>query len=320
MENIINPNAKCFCVLSDERYLIFGLTFCESIHKYMSSDYVIHYLATDDATYKKLLYIAEAYQLNIYPHKLLEIEKTNAYKEIEKRYPRRGGKQDQDSPLHWGLTPLFSHYIMEKFNSPIMYADTDILFYRDPEEIFACCEDRSVGLVTHKNVSLNADPKTSPPYNVGILYFNNNENGKKTLEWWMDHIVHRKNLPDGRKGGGWLDQALLSFFPQICPQNEIKLIDESIGHGGPWGLNKAKIENGNYIWNSKGILHDKTTTQPLSFFHFSHFLPNYDNNSWDYDYFGELRLKKNIKEREDVKLLYQDYYNKCRQVKEVYEI
>ena len=68
-------NVKRIVCLSDYRYLIFGLSFAESLYKY-SSNYIIHYLATDQKTVDKL---GEIGNLNIVIHTLHELEEDPLY-------------------------------------------------------------------------------------------------------------------------------------------------------------------------------------------------------------------------------------------------
>ena len=305
------------CVLSDYNYLVFGLTFYESIKQYLSNNLILHYLATDNKSYDKLSNITN---LNIKIHSINDLQNYKVFQTIVDNHPRRGGKKNVDSPLSWALAPLFTHHILELYNDPVFYADTDILFYRNPTEIFDTCNNYGVGLVTHKTYPLNSNPKRQPPFNVGVVHFNNKLYGPEILKWWLECVAFKKNLPDGQRPGAWGDQAYLSFFKDLYGKQYIKLIDESVGHGAVWSLPKAKIVNGNYIWDSAGILNKGEISQPMSFFHYSHFNINWENNTWDYDYHGELRLGRDIKNREDVRVLYQNYFQKCKQVKEKYEL
>jgi len=66
----------------------------------------------------------------------------------------------------------------------ILYIDSDIIFYHSPELIYDSMVGNSIGLILHRHVAIG---KEVGGYNVGIVYFRNDETGRGCLKWWRFH-------------------------------------------------------------------------------------------------------------------------------------
>jgi hypothetical protein len=56
------------------------------------------------------------------------------------------------------------------------YIDSDIFFYQDIDIVYQEIGNKSVGIIAHRHNSVGSDRDGA--YNVGVVYFKNNEMGK----------------------------------------------------------------------------------------------------------------------------------------------
>ena len=166
------------------------------------------------------------------------------------------------------LLPHSVSIFLEKKNAEsVMYIDSDIYFYQDPKLVYDEIGDKSVGIIRHRhNTSLSVDGE----FNVGIIYFKNDEAGIECLRWWNDAVL-LGTTPELSTCG---DQKYLEgFVPRFG--DSVCVIDETIAHGAPWNFRLYVydyIDEGNVIWGDK--------VQPLVFNHFSKFGYADDGRIW----------------------------------------
>ena len=244
---------RYYCTLSDSKYLKFGKALIQSLENSSSEDYVIYYLCIDDDCFNQLL----NYNSKVIPIKLSDVLN---WSDDLVNYKNK-------SPYNafcWVLASSFSRYLLEeKKLENILYIDSDIYFYKDPKLVFDEIQNKSIGIIRHRhNTSLSVDGE----YNVGIVYFKNDEAGLGCLRWWNDAIIFGTNPELGTCG----DQKYLEGFVPRFGDN-VCIIDETIAHGAPWNFRLYVYDyfdqDGSVVWGNK--------RQPLVFNHFSKF--GYDN-------------------------------------------
>lgn len=163
-----------FCTLFDKNYLYRGLTLYYSLLKHCP-DFKLWILCMDDTTYQilgkmKLEKIILIALTEIEDQELLAIKKT--------RSPRE---------YCWTLSPSLPSYV---FNhnpeiSSLAYIDSDLFFYTDPKPLYDELGDGSVLIMEHKLPEGKKEKESDVgKYNVGMMLFNNNTEGRKCLEWW----------------------------------------------------------------------------------------------------------------------------------------
>lgn len=300
-----------FATLSDSKYLTYGLTMYHSIRQYASEPFELHYLCTDDATYHKLNDINFR---EIIPYRLDDLA-SDDFELLKKNNARDDGTHpDGHCEFHWALSAFFTNFVLKKC-SECLYVDSDILFYKDPRVIFDCVDNYSIGLITHKHQSLESNSRTGY-YNVGIVYFRNDEVGLPCSSFWKDVVVDTNNrfsVTHGTCG----DQKYLELFGEIFGQNNVKIIDEDIGHGAPWNFPHAEIQDKKIMWDSQFVMKQGKVTQDLVFNHFSHFNPNYDEGLYRVDRHGEWG---NILPNLGIKDVYDNYYDCTYMIKSTYKL
>ena len=286
---------KHLATVSDKNFLIKGLTLYESLIA-KNNDFILHYLLIDQEVYENCKKL-ENENLKFYSASELIKKDTalNLLKEKSYKY------------FCWSLASYFSNYLLENNDFDITYIDSDIFFHQDIKILMDEIGDNQIGIFRHRQFPLNFN-RPEGFYNVGVVHFKNKEHGKSVLKWWSDAVLHMK-YPHLSTCG---DQKYLDEFPNMCPRDYI-FIDGNIGHGAPWQwqlYDFSDYENdGTIIWDGN--------KQKLSFSHFSQFVFNEDSYipSTQHHMYTPLSSYKEIS---GLKLIYDDYYNKLKEIKVKY--
>lgn len=284
------------CTVSDINFLAKGLSMYDSILETTKSKFILHYLCIDDESYDKLKKLniknLEIYSVSDFLKKDTTLKKLSLW---DYRY------------FCWSLASYFSNFLQNTKNISIMYIDSDIFFHQDIELIYQDISEKSIGMFRHRQFGLNQN-RPEGFYNVGVLFFKNNDCGKKILNWWSDAVLNMK-YPELSTCG---DQKYLDYFSNLCENKEI-FIDGNIGHGAPWHWQIYDLENyskdGTIIWEGK--------IQNLVFTHFSQFQlldSGYVPSTMHHIYTPMENYSKNI----ELKKIYDLYYNKLLETKEKY--
>jgi len=284
---------KTFCTLSDKKYILQGLALYHSLMK-ANPDFILYYLCLDVATFD---IITKLNYDNLKPITLGKLEYQN--KEL------REYKANNDYQHYcWCLGSYFTWYLMNKYNPDnIMYIDSDIYFYQDYNIIYEEIADKSIGIITHRFSHTNY--RKTGKYNVGIIYFRNNEIGNKCLEWWKSVVINPDNeyAEDHACCG---DQHYLMVFEELFGIDNICIIGEdeksNVGHAASWCSKNMHYDNGYVIWQGK--------KQLLIFNHFSHFQPDFDNGTYKTHYENEWRPENTW-----AKKYYDKYFEEIKKVK-----
>ena len=315
------------CTLSDINYLHYGICLYESLTENSTDDFTLHYLALDEKTKTKLLELNFS-NLVVYTQEDLN-SKDKTFQDLKKNNkscPLENKKENMDiedghSPFHWMLSSFFSNFLLEHENLPhILYVDSDILFYSNIDFIFDNIKDKHVGLVSHKHIQLNKNEENPGYYNVGIIYFNNTELGRKCLDFWKYCCTYPENKyakPFGCCG----DQKYLELFEDVIGSENIDLLCLSVGNLAPWNLPMVTLlDTGRFIWKDPSgiVLKDKEIEQQLVFYHFSHFNSNFESLSYSMDRAGE--WGPFIRSQHGVPDLYWNYFDKLINIRKKYDL
>lgn len=306
-----------FCTLSDERYLILGLTMYESMARYAKSDFILHYLAVGD---EAACILRQLNLPNIQVYTLNDFQDDQEYQTLvanNKSVP--GG----ESPFHYALSAFFLDHLFTKQELyHCLYVDADILFYSDPCDIIDRTVLCSVGLVTHKHIPMNKTVRNPGYYNVGIIYFTADATGMKCLKWWKSCVVNPSNKYS-KIFGSCGDQKYLELFENVIGCDRILVLDRLVGHAAPWNVWMMAIDVNNerirVRWHDPEhlVLAEDYLDQELKYFHFSHFLPDYSKDQYRVAWGREWG---NIAAHPGVVSVYNDYYTKCKATKLKYSL
>jgi len=296
---------RIFTTLFDVNYIDRGIALYESISKFLS-DYKLYCLCLDDLTFNKIREINDTKFIPLhikdefYNNKDFEIL-TKHNESVPITTPAKKCIRPGLSPFHFALASFFTHHIMEKeLPEDILYVDSDIIFYSSPDLIFNSVKGKSIGIVMHRHNKVGC---WVGGYNVGTVYFRNNEIGRKCLKWWRDVAMDKSNkwFP---KYGHCGDQKYIELFEPMF--GDVKILDDDIGHGAPWNFRLYKYFKDKTIieWNGK--------IQPLVFIHFSQF--NYTEKSY------KVARKKEWQEYPPAKRYNKEYFEILKSVKRRYKL
>jgi len=237
---------KTFCTLSDKNYLPLGKALVQSLSKHTKSDWRMYYLCLDEETFKEVSNLDKVVAIP-----LRKVEESN--KDLV-RYKETAAYNE----YCWSLASAFCKYILS-FESVdhVMYIDSDIFFYKDPQIIFDEQGSKSIGIIRHRH---NTSSSPDGEYNVGVVFFRNDPPGRACVAWWNNAIVNRTN-PELATCG---DQKYLEKFYEMFPSST-KILDETFAHTAPWNFRLYIYDN----YFSKGTLIWGDKEQPLVFNHFS---------------------------------------------------
>ena len=256
-----------YCTLSDKKYLKQGMALIKSLSVASSEEFKIYYLCLDKETYEKVSKYSCVVAIS-----LSNVE--NSRPEILKYKERKAYNE-----YCWSLASTFSRYLLEEeLAESVMYVDSDIYFYQDPIIIFEELGDKSIGIIRHRH---NTSDSPDGEFNVGIIYFKNDDSGLGCLRWWNDCLLN-ESRPDLSTCG---DQKYLEEFPKMY---DVAVLDKTFAHGAPWNYRLYVYDNfhkdGTVVWGDK--------VQPFVFNHFSRFSldhptsGNYADHTLNYQVFG----------------------------------
>lgn len=303
---------------SDKNYLTHGLTLYRGLKRINSMEAeegepnaTLHYLCLDDetkTTIDKLISNGES----LVSYSLDDIKDISLIKNCKR-------EDNGESPWHYNITPIWINWFLNQTKEPFLYADSDIFFFQDPFDVFMSAVPSSIGLFAHKHMGYEILSRNPGYFNVGVMYFNPSESAKKTIKWWRDICVtpsHSLKHHFGCCG----DQKYLELFPMIAGINNVKLLDEYICQCAPWNFPqhefivddgvifaKFKDEN-NFVFSE-----EKEVIQQLGFIHFSHFRPNFEENSYKEQWDNEWG---NILGHDNVSNLYDIYFDEMKRARE----
>lgn len=158
----------------------------------------------------------------------------------------------------WTATPSLPLYMLDARPEldEITYLDADLMFFSDPEPIFAELGDASVLITPHRFSPELAHHAINGIYNVQFLTFRRDERGLEALNWWHDRCIEwcYYRFEDGKLG----DQKYLDDWPE---RFEGVHVSRHKGCGlAPWNITQHEVRE-----TPRGLYVDE---DPLIFFHY----------------------------------------------------
>lgn len=270
-----------YCTHSDKNYLAKGLAMCYSITE-KNKDARIFYLCLDNETYNTIF---EKGSRNIFPIPMEDLTVTDEKVLELKNSGHKSNYGDAYSQFCWSLTPYFIWHLLKLVQEDLLYCDADLYFYDNPEKIAEACKNKSVGIHSHGFSSYDPETNDVGEFNVGCLYFKNNETGKRIAEWWKNCLMNPQN-EYAAKYGTCGDQKYLDLFIPLFGSLHVCVFDReaNIQYAAPWNVK----------------------TNDLLFYHFSHFNTDFNGN-WSSSNKGEWQPEK---DNPFIKQLYENYNQK----------
>jgi hypothetical protein len=122
-------------------------------------------------------------------------------------------------------------------NHVSIYVDSDMYFFSNPKKIVDDIDSSSVAITRHDFPSfLSSFEKTYGSFNVGLMAFRNDIEGRKVLEWWSDQCIAW--CYDYPEDGKYADQGYLNSFPKIT--KNLTVLENPTYNLAPWNTAQRK--------------------------------------------------------------------------------
>ncbi len=235
------------CTLFDKNFLFKGLALYNSISSKMS-DFHLWILCIDDETHRIL--------------SLLKLPNVTlvSLSEIEDQ-PILTAKANRSFVEYlWTLSSNFPWWVLNK-NSQIesvAYVDADLYFFDSPKTVYDQLGLGSVAIIPHRLLRRGSEEKYGK-YNVGMLIFKNDGDGRRCLDWWRQECLNwcYNRTEDGLYG----DQKYLDQFESRF--KNVVSIDHKGACAAPWNISNYRVRYD----GARAVLDE----DPIIFFHFSGF-------------------------------------------------
>jgi hypothetical protein len=236
-----------YCTLFDSNYLAKALAMYRSLERHAQPFHLTAF--TFDERAEALLEKLALAHLTVVP-----------LRELERADPGLAAVKADRSPVEycWTATPCLPLHLLDSRPelAEITYIDADLLFFSDPEPLFAEMGDASVLITPHRYAPEYAGHAVNGIYNVQFLTFRRTPDGLEALRWWRERCLEwcYYRLEDGKLG----DQKYLDDWPQ-----RFQGVHELAHVGGglaPWNALQYAVERRGDQVTVDGV--------PLVFFHF----------------------------------------------------
>ena len=260
---------KYICTLSDKHYFTRGMALIESLKKY-NENITVYYLCMDEESYNKSKTIEDKNIIFIFYKDIIKGD--DQFKDIKPgREATAVGEHTEIScelmEMNYKMSSFFPKYCLKTYEiDHIIYIDSDIFFYDSLDSIYEDVGDKSIGFVEHRL------PYTGCGiYNVGVLYFKNDEVSNSMLNFWSYCVLDPTNQY-AEEFGTCGDQKYLELMYKLY-QNNIAIIGNRTGHLAPWNLAFHEYTYDEHIvW--------RKNKQKVVYIHFSNFTPDFHNMSY----------------------------------------
>jgi hypothetical protein len=217
-----------FCTLFNWLYLPQGIALYRSLERAVSGQFMLHVLCMDDFTLAALRTLDLP---NLRPIALSEIENDALRAVREKR---------TIGEYCWTCTTPLLRYVMAQQapDTVVSYVDADLRFFSDPSIVLTEMGSGSIYVHEHDFAPEHAELQmVSGRFNVGLVAFRNNEEGRTCLEKWYAQCIDECVMdPAAGKCG---DQNYLDDWPDLYPG---LVISSNPGVGlAPWNTSKYRV-------------------------------------------------------------------------------
>jgi glycosyltransferase involved in cell wall biosynthesis len=243
---------RYYCTYFDKNYLLKGLALISSLQAHESEPFTLYVVCLDDLTQELLSLLA------------IEQVTTIALAEIEAGDAELAGARHNRTLVeyYWTLTPSIISWFLKYLptNELITYLDADLYFFSTTTPIYSALGDGSVLIHEHRFSPELVFLAKHGTYNVGLMCFRNDTNGREVLNWWRERCIEwcYERVEDGKFG----DQLYLEDWPTRF--GGVQIFDHDGAGVAPWNQGKydfSLCDNG--IPQVNGV--------PIVFYHFHAF-------------------------------------------------
>ena len=212
-----------FCTLFDSNYLFKAVAMHRSLLRHCTS-FTLTAFCFDDRAKATLDRLG------------LPNLRTVALAELEASDPELLWTKTDRTPVEycWTATPALPLHVFRTRPdvTEVTYLDADLMFFADPEPLFAEMRDASVLITPHRFAPQFAHHAENGIYNVQFLVFRRDDRGLEALQWWHDRCIEwcYYRLEDGKLG----DQKYLDDWPERF--EAVHVLQHKGGGLAPWNI------------------------------------------------------------------------------------
>ena len=241
---------RAYCTYFDSGYLSRGLALISSLRDHGDTS-PVWVLALDDTTRS---YLEEAQLAGVFTLTMGDIEAAEPL--------LRPLKADRSRMEYiFTSTPLLMRWVSMRQNEPqtvVIYLDSDLYFFDDPNLVLEAMGTGSIGIIEHKYPArLAARLAKYGRFNVGWVGIRADDRGRECLDWWAASTLAW--CFDKPEDGKYADQGYLDQFPE---KFDSVVVLESRGFNlAPWNTGGQSLTVAGETVLVDGV-------DPLVFFHF----------------------------------------------------
>ena len=220
-----------FCTLFDINYLSRGIILYESLKEKIKGEFNLYILTFDNESFDIINKLNSDF---IIPIKLEDFESKQLLSVKSERTPVE---------YRWTCTPWIIKYTLENFKlSHCTYIDADLYFYKDPKILIDELDESDSILITEHDYYKEYDQtEKSGKYCVQFMYFKNDYNGIKALNWWSDQCI--KWCYNRHENGKFGDQKYIEYFPELF--KGVRVLSNKNQVLAPWNIQKHMDNDSN---------------------------------------------------------------------------
>jgi len=260
-----------YCTIFDDNYLARALALYESLIKVNATALFAFFCIDSDSV--QLLNALKLKRAVVVSHEEF------ATSELLETKPLRSRGE-----YCWTCKPVaLLHMIRCMPNASwVVYVDTDMMFFSDPDQAFLGLESHYL-LAPHRyHADFLEYEKSVGKYNAGYVAARNSSQGKRVMSWWKDRCIQSCSIiPTDTT---FADQKYLDQFLELYP------FGVSAEHKG---LNAAPWNVENFMF-SGGIDGVQVDDEPLLLYHFQG-LQLFDNGTASL-YIGDVQISEVLRE------------------------
>ncbi|HEX7300691.1 MAG TPA: hypothetical protein VF257_16955 [Solirubrobacteraceae bacterium] len=217
-----------FCTLFDSNYLVKAVAMYRSLLRHRPDARLTAFCFDDEA--KAILDELALPQLS-----------TVSLAELETSDPALLSTKGDRSAVEycWTATPALPRFLFATRPElrEATYLDADLLFFADPEPLFAEMGDASVLITPHRFSPEYAHQAQNGIFNVQFLVFRRDGRGEHVLQWWHDRCIEwcYYRLEDGKLG----DQKYLDDWPERF--EGVHVLRHKGGGLAPWNISQYDL-------------------------------------------------------------------------------
>lgn len=289
-----------YVTLFDSGYLTRGLALLESLKRHCKNEYKVYVLAMDERAKEFFSEHRDDY-MNVRVFSVSNI--INQYPVLEKIEKERGHRA-----FCWTLSSFSIQFVMNTYSlDEVVYLDSDIFFYKDPEELLNEKGGASV-LITEHNFWPERGEKMleNGKFCVQYIYFKNDNIGRKILEKWRQDCEKECGLDS--QNGMFGDQKYLDKWEALY--GDAVFVTPRLGAGvAVWNLQRFSVVDS----NGSPFIIDRITDvkEPVFFYHFSQ-LRRINKKLW---FLSNQPISDDYK-----KIIYQPYIELMNEIEKNYKL